>query len=207
MHGGAAAWARAAAAGDPPPPRLPLPAAPQLLTPPTNQSTCLVDFQVHTSDCVRVCHQASVHQAQACCFALGMHAGKQAGRQRVSLSLFVFCRDNRLVQPWAAAVAQMLTQLPQSTAESTVFSSGVYWLSGLTREPGPYFTCAMLPSQELPCRPPRPSSFTHNAAPPADILWLYGAAAMPWLASSGELCLPKASLAVSLPACPVVGRF
>jgi ABC-type multidrug transport system ATPase subunit/ABC-type multidrug transport system permease subunit len=53
-------------------------------------------------------------------------------------------RDNKFFPPWAYAVAQLIAQLPSSTAESILFSLTVYWISGLTRTAGQYFVFLLI---------------------------------------------------------------
>lgn len=48
-------------------------------------------------------------------------------------------RDNNFFPPFAYVLTLVLTQLPQSTIECTIFSLGVYWMSGLTRTASNYF--------------------------------------------------------------------
>lgn len=49
-------------------------------------------------------------------------------------------RNNKFFPSWAYAIAHLIAQLPSSTAESILFSISVYWISGLYRSAGAFFT-------------------------------------------------------------------
>ena len=54
-------------------------------------------------------------------------------------NVFYKHRENKFFPPWAFALANLVAQLPSSTAESILFSLTVYWISGLTRTAGQFF--------------------------------------------------------------------
>lgn len=53
-------------------------------------------------------------------------------------------RDNKMFPSFAYVMAQLITQMPQSTIEAVVFSLLVYWISGLTREATRFFVYLLL---------------------------------------------------------------
>ena len=54
-------------------------------------------------------------------------------------NVFYKHRENKFFPPWAFALANLVSQVPSSTAESILFSVTTYWISGLTRTAGQFF--------------------------------------------------------------------
>jgi hypothetical protein len=63
---------------------------------------------------------------------LSMNSAPQLAFAQLAKPVFLKQRDNQLFPSWAFALTQVITQLPQSTVESIVWSSIVYWIVGLT---------------------------------------------------------------------------
>lgn len=59
-------------------------------------------------------------------------------------SVFYKHRDNKFFPSWAYAGALLISQVPSSTAESILFSLTVYWISGLYRSAGNFFTFLLI---------------------------------------------------------------
>jgi len=59
-----------------------------------------------------------------------MNSAPQLAFANMSKPTFYKQRDNHLFPSWAYAVTHAVTQLPQSTVETIVFSLVCYWVSG-----------------------------------------------------------------------------
>ncbi|KAL4434347.1 hypothetical protein ABPG75_000788 [Micractinium tetrahymenae] len=70
---------------------------------------------------------------------LSMSSAPQLAFAFLSKSVFYKQRDNHLFPVWKFSLAQVITQMPQSTMEAIVFSLVVYWISGLTRTASNFF--------------------------------------------------------------------